>query len=293
MILGIDHLVIAVADLEAASEELSAGLGLEVVEGGRHLTLGTRNALCWLGDSYLELLAVTDPALAARSWIGAPALATLALGGGLATYALASDDLGGDIRRLRSAGSNVIGPLPGERLRPDGQAERWLLALLPELAPDRPPFLIEHLPGSPEWRPDARRHREEGGHRGGRVRLRRLEIPVADPEAVAEAYRRELALQPEPRGLPSPGMAAPSRPEPSSPPPPSPGTPAQPSQVRGFSAGRQSVVLTSPIGQGGVDPWPAHLRRPPATVVLSSDAGTDRELELLGCRFVVERAEIG
>ena len=263
MILGIDHVVIAVRDLEAASGELPAGLGLEVVEGGRHLALGTRNALCWLGDSYLELLAVTDASLAARSWIGAPAIASLSGGGGVATWALASDDLAADVRRLRAQGSSLIGPLPGERLRPDGRAERWLLALLPELAPDRPPFLIEHLAGSPEWHPDARRDRDERRHAAGHVRLRRLEIPVDDPGSVARSYRTELGLRA------SAADAAPAA-----------ATSADSAVV---AVGVQSVVLR---------PASAPARHP-VTIVLSSDVGSDRDVEMLGCRFVVERAEVG
>ncbi len=254
MILGVDHVVIAVRDLDDAAAALGRELGLDVAEGGHHLALGTRNALAWLGDSYLELLAVTDPALAARSWIGAPALAALARGGGVATYALASDDIAAEVRRLHARGSNLIGPLPGERLRPDGQAERWQLALLPELGPDRPPFLIEHLAGSPEWRPEARDARALQRHPAGRVRLCGLEVPVGDPDTSAAAYAAEI------------GIALAAGPAPSS--------------GRRARIGGQAVALVVARSIAGVATGPA-------TIALSSDEGGRRAADLLGCRFVI------
>ena len=72
--LGIDHLVIAVADPDAASAELEAKLGLAPGGGGRHDRLGTFNRLVSLGDTYLELIGVFDRAAAASSWIGADAV---------------------------------------------------------------------------------------------------------------------------------------------------------------------------------------------------------------------------
>ena len=57
MLVGIDHLVIAVADPDAAADELSETLGIPAGGGGRHDHLGTYNRLIWLGDTYLELIA--------------------------------------------------------------------------------------------------------------------------------------------------------------------------------------------------------------------------------------------
>ncbi|TMD28247.1 MAG: VOC family protein, partial [Chloroflexi bacterium] len=53
MLLGIDHLVIAVAVPDDATAQLEQELGLTSAGGGRHDTLGTFNRLVWLGDSYL------------------------------------------------------------------------------------------------------------------------------------------------------------------------------------------------------------------------------------------------
>ena len=66
MLLGIDHLVIACADPDAAVAELEREVGLQPGGGGRHEALGTFNRLVWLGDTYLELIGVFDRAMAER-----------------------------------------------------------------------------------------------------------------------------------------------------------------------------------------------------------------------------------
>jgi hypothetical protein len=59
---GIDHLVVACADLDQGSAWALETLGVEPVPGGKHLTMGTHNRLLKLGPRvYLELIAL-DPA---------------------------------------------------------------------------------------------------------------------------------------------------------------------------------------------------------------------------------------
>ncbi|HSG84988.1 MAG TPA: VOC family protein [Candidatus Limnocylindrales bacterium] len=196
MIRGIDHLVIAVADPDAAAAELEAAVGLRAAGGGRHESMGTYNRLIWLGDAYVELIGVFDAALAEASWVGRPTLRALGQGGGLATYALASDDLSADVARLRAAGSRLEGPFPGERIRPDGRVVRWLLAAPPTLGPTEPAFLIEHDGAAAEWS-EAERVARAGEHHpvGGPVRLERLEIPVPAVHPAVMAQLRTLGLQ--------------------------------------------------------------------------------------------------
>ncbi len=194
MLTGIDHLVIAVRSPEAAAAVLERDLGLAVTGGGRHEAMGTYNRLAFLGDTYLELIGVFDAGLVRSSRafaVGNAALAFLETHGeGLATYALASDDVAGDVQALRAAGSPIAAPVAGERLRPDGEAVRWITAF-PELGADRAPFLIEHEMAGAEWGPEARAARAAFRHPGGgRVRLPTLELPVAD-EGAAGALARE------------------------------------------------------------------------------------------------------
>lgn len=195
---GIDHLVIAVHDVEAAAATLEAGLGLAVTGGGRHETAGTHNRLAFLGDAYLELIGAFDRS---RVWaspafaVGGAALAVLDSGReGLATFALATDDVRQDVARLRLAGSSIGEPGAGSRVRPDGETVRWVTAF-PALGAERPPFLIEHDLEGAEWGAGARAARAAFRHpRGGRVRLTALELPVHDPGAVAAEYGCVLGL---------------------------------------------------------------------------------------------------
>jgi hypothetical protein len=196
MLLGIDHLVIAVADPDEAAAELELDLGLEAGGGGRHDALGTFNRLVWLGDTYLELIGVFDRSLAETSWIGAPTLRTLDAGGGLATWALASDALDLDVADRRSVGADLAEPIPGERLRPDGAAVRWRLSAPRRLGPAEPPFLIEHDAASAEWTPADRASRAEQRHPiGGAVRLETLELPVDDVNTTIQRFTRTVGLR--------------------------------------------------------------------------------------------------
>ena len=136
MLVGLDHLIVAVTDLDAAAVQLASSLGLEVGGGGRHPGLGTRNRLCWWGDSYLELVAIEDAGMAAGNWFGAAVAAALApatlpgdpaglayAGGAPVGLALASDDLAADAAVTRSAEIT-----DGQRTRPDGRVVRWRMA---------------------------------------------------------------------------------------------------------------------------------------------------------------------
>lgn len=198
MLLGIDHLVIAVRDPDAAAATLEADLGLAVTGGGRHERAGTWNRLAFLGDSYLELIGVFDRnlVLANRAFaVGRATLAVLDAGHeGLATYALAVDDTARAVAILHATGSRIGEPVMGSRVRPDGEVVRWTTAF-PALGIAEPPFLIEHQADGAEWGITARKARARFHHpAGGRVRLASLVVPVADPDAVAEAYRRDVGL---------------------------------------------------------------------------------------------------
>jgi Glyoxalase-like domain len=187
---GIDHLVIAVADPDAAASALESALGLVSGGGGRHEQLGTFNRLVWLGDTYLELIGVFDPDLAAASWVGAPTRRTLAAGGGLATWAIATDAIDDDVRALRERGSDLAEPIAGERVRPDGPSVRWRLSAAGRLDRELPPFLIEHDQSAAEWTPADRTARAAGP-----ARLTTLEIAVGDVSATVGRFLRTTGLR--------------------------------------------------------------------------------------------------
>jgi len=85
--------LVGAVDPDDAAAQLEAELGLVATGGGRHDVLGTFNRLVWLCDAYLELISVFNRAIAERSWLGPPVLRTLDGGGGLATWAIATDAL--------------------------------------------------------------------------------------------------------------------------------------------------------------------------------------------------------
>lgn len=114
--LELDHVLLAVADLQAAAREIEARYGLTSVEGGRHPGWGTANRIVPLGETYLELVTVIDQAEAAQSPFGSwvadthPALAR-PLG-----WAVRTDPLNDVARRLGLAVSantrRVMGRAP-------------------------------------------------------------------------------------------------------------------------------------------------------------------------------------
>ena len=185
-VLGVDHIVLAVRDPDAAAGALEAELGLRATGGGRHPALGTRNRLVWFGDSYLELLGIEDEALAAASWIGRPALAQLrAAGEGFVTWAVAVEGLEAELAAARARGVTMDGPIAGERVRDDGRVVRWTLALGGPLGPAEPPFLIEHDTTAAEWTDVERTARANERHPvGGPVRLASFDLAPPTIELV-------------------------------------------------------------------------------------------------------------
>jgi hypothetical protein len=253
MLLGIDHLVIAVRDLDGATDELERRVGLAATGGGRHPSLGTQNRLAWLGDTYVELVSIADPGVAAGSWLGVPTLAALERGGGLATWAIATDSIVADVATLRAIGADLGDPTPGERERPDGRFVRWQLAVGGKLGPAEPPFLIEHDPHSAEWTEADRADRGRQLHPiGGPVRLRVLELPVADVASAVDMLGRSADLRFRP-SLAGGG-------------------------ARDANLGPHLVRLR-----------PARAAQAP-TIVLASPAGDDRAVEALECRWIVRRS---
>lgn len=198
MIRGIDHLVIACADPDAAAAELESTLGITSTGGGRHAGRGTWNRIAWLADgSYLELIGVDDQELAAQNPVGASAARWLAEhGDGLATYALRVDDLEATAAGLRAAGAS-LGPVThGSRTRDDGELVEWWTAF-PDvpLSPTAPPFLIEHAYTGAEWGHQALAERARFAHPiGSPVVLSRLDVAAAEPASLAAELHGALDL---------------------------------------------------------------------------------------------------
>ena len=62
----VDHLVIAAETLAQGCDYVESGLGVRPAPGGKHVTMGTHNALVGLGPhAYIEIIAI-DPEAARR-----------------------------------------------------------------------------------------------------------------------------------------------------------------------------------------------------------------------------------
>jgi hypothetical protein len=257
MIRGIDHLVIACADPDAAASELESSLGLVCTGGGRHAGRGSWNRIAWLADgSYLELIGVDDREAALQQPIGAAAVAVLdaTTGGGLATYALRDDGLELTANALRATGA-AIGPVThGSRQRDDGETVEWWTAF-PDvpLAPEAPPFLIQHAYVGAEWSHAALAERARFAHPiGSPVILARLDVATDDPPGTAAVLHDQLGLD--------------------------------------FWAVADLAVVD--IGPHVLRLVPRREMPVPAVITLGAEVGAPRTVELLGVRFDVERVAL-
>ena len=249
MISAIDHVIIGVADPDAAAAELTQQLGLDFSTGGRHASTGTFNRIAFLGESFLELMGVEDAALAAESPFGASALRAIEAGGGLCSYALLDDDIEVTVDALRAGGSG-IGPVAhGSRRRPDGEVVEFWLAMPERLGPDAPPFLIKHAYVGTEWGIEALAARRATSHPiGSPAILARLDLATPDPAGLAADYAAQLGLE--------------------------------------FWAVADLAVCT--IGPHTIRLVPSREMEVPAIVVIGAAVETPRTVEALGIRFDVE-----
>jgi hypothetical protein len=199
MIRGIDHLVIACADPEAAAAELESRVGLRATSGGRHEGAGTWNRIAWLADgSYLELIGVDDRERALAQPVGAAAVRALdERGGGMAAFALLDDELELTVGGLQGAGSSLGVVSHGSRCNPDGELVEWWVSMPEgELGPAGPPFLIQHAYVGSEWSPEALATRATLSHPlGSPAILARLDLATHDPTWLAARYHEELGLE--------------------------------------------------------------------------------------------------
>lgn len=138
MSLKIDHVIVAVRDLDEASAGLFDRFGLASVPGGRHEGHGTANRIVPLGDDYIELMAVVDDDEAKGSPMGRWITAATSDGDHLLAVCLRTDDI------EAVAAVRELAALPMTRLRPDGMLLSWRLTGLDVAIAEPPlPFFIQ------------------------------------------------------------------------------------------------------------------------------------------------------
>jgi hypothetical protein len=185
MLLGIDHLVIVVKDLDQAARDFG-DLGFTVVPGGRH-PVGSHNVLVSLADgSYIEVISFYRKAADHRWWD------PLQHGERLVDYCLQTDDLRGDTEKLRAAGVDIKNPAPWSRTRPDGYELKWLLALAGAGHRGVAPFLIEDIT------PRSERIPQQFNHKNGASGIAKLLIATGESVQAGQWYQNMLGVAGEP-----------------------------------------------------------------------------------------------
>ncbi len=101
----VEHIALAVADLQAAIDHYRSVWGLEVVHRERVEDQGVEEAMLPLGDTYLQLLAPTGPDTTVGKFIERR-------GEGLHHIAYEVDDLEGTLSDLRAKGVALIDEQP-------------------------------------------------------------------------------------------------------------------------------------------------------------------------------------
>ena len=148
MINALDHLIIAVSDLDAAEENYAKIFGIKPVWRGEHKELGTENSLFNFQNTYFELLAAKGEGLGA-------ALVNHYLqesGEGLIGIVLGTKDIDECYKSLQSKGYALGEISEGEGINfKDGAIREWKnLFLPPELTRGIFAFIIQHTKGSLE-----------------------------------------------------------------------------------------------------------------------------------------------
>jgi catechol 2,3-dioxygenase-like lactoylglutathione lyase family enzyme len=142
----LDHLIVAVKDLQEAENNYQKLFGMGPVWSGTHKELGTSNSLFNFQNTYFELLAPTSEGLGAD-------LVNYYLdttGEGLIGMVFATEDIAGVHSSLQEKKFLVGDPADGEGINSsDQQVRKWKnLFLPPELTRGIFSFVIEHTEGN-------------------------------------------------------------------------------------------------------------------------------------------------
>ncbi len=141
----LDHVVIAVQDLDAATADYTALLGREPSWRGEHPKYGTKNTLFRIDNTYIELLSL-GAGKGDKRWAGELKRFLDGPGEGLYALALGCTDVNGAVRDLRDNGLEVLDPSDGDGIdQISGERRQWRNAQVPLKASNGARvFFIEH-----------------------------------------------------------------------------------------------------------------------------------------------------
>ncbi|MCZ2495286.1 VOC family protein [Xylophilus sp. Kf1] len=180
MTLPLDHIVIAVTDLEQTIADYAA-LGFQVLRGGDHPGRSSHNALVVFADgAYFELIAFKAPSPVERWWGQLDRH-----GEGIVDFALLPPDTAATVAAAARRGLALQGPLDGGRLRPDGERLRWQTA---RSATQDLPFLCGDLTPRALRVPEG----EARAHANGALGVAAMTVAVFDLDATLQRWRALL-----------------------------------------------------------------------------------------------------
>jgi catechol 2,3-dioxygenase-like lactoylglutathione lyase family enzyme len=198
-VVGIDHVVVMVDDLDAAADNWRR-LGFTVSPRGTHSAkLGSGNYTIMFGDDYIELLGI----LAATEH-NAPSRAFLAeRGGGIERIAFTATDAAAGAQELRDLGIQAIGPVDfGRPVELPGGGKGEARFSIFEWPRDEAPanvriFACQHHTRGSVWIPELQRHANTSGG------LQQVIITSPQPEGDARHMLKliDTELYREPNGV--------------------------------------------------------------------------------------------
>ncbi len=185
MIESLDHVIIAVNNLEEAEQNYQNILGIKPSWRGRHKEWGTSNSLFNLQNTYLELLAVTGDG------VGAQLVKNKIKndGEGLMGIAFGTNDLESFRIKLINHGYSLSDQSYGEALHADNNFKRsWINQFLPiELTRGLFSFIIQHKEGH---LPEAKKYTDNIVKK-----LDHVVIQTNDPDSFIEIYNKIFDLK--------------------------------------------------------------------------------------------------
>ena len=179
MINSLDHLIVAVSDINLAEKNYTKIFGIDPVWRGEHKELGTENCLFNFENTYFELLAAKGDGLGA-------ALVNYYLqesGEGLIGVVLGTKDLEDCYKRLQEKGYMLGEISDGEGVNfKDGSTREWKnLFLPPELTRGIFAFIIQHTKGNLE--------KFKGNDKSVVSKLDHVVIQTNDADGFIDIYR--------------------------------------------------------------------------------------------------------
>lgn len=188
----LDHVIIGVADLDAATARYETILGLPAAVRSDHPSYGTRNALfLFERGPYLELLGLRPDA---SGGFVTPLREFLSRrGDGPYGIALAPEDIDATVARLRSLGYEVADAQRGTGVDASGRQRAWRNTRLPAEALNNSfSLLIEHEGW--DWRTDLRRDPALARAGSAVTAIHHVVFDTADARQTSQQWQERFGL---------------------------------------------------------------------------------------------------